>query len=462
MSIKKILALALSLSLALFACGFSGAASSEPASAAVDDPNLRIILPRNVNYTTEKAFIGSLERVAGYDAKLDFPKTISVTMPRDGLFVKMSTKSNEWILKGDPIATFSVIANDLEIDEAALALELAETAFRREIENHEAEVAAARDRYDAEIALALAMADAGRGGPRRVKLADAQDAEAAVDTETDIEAAEAEADANAAVEAETDANAADEADTEADEAETEADAPATDTGTWAKAIAASIRLAELSLQAAEENLDFALYNGERNLNFMRAHLEELRKQSEDFTVYAPITGYLYDLVYFTEGRSAYRWQYLCRISSPEAFQLVVSASNLTQLRLGAPVTIETSRRDGPTFAGHVTGNSTLLGKFETEGRAVIALDNPQEVLDYSGNSALKLTGLRYRANISQSDIRNVLLAPRRAINTEAAYRFVNILEDGLSKKRYVLVGLSNMDYVQILDGIKDGDELITN
>ena len=380
MSIKKLPAAALSLLLTvcLITGGTPPYAAAQPAEA---DPNLSFISPRNINYTTDQAFIGSLERSAGYDARIDFPKTISILIPREGMFVSSEVQGSNWVLEGDPIATFSVVANELEIDEAAIALELAESVQKRDVESLEAALADAVAR----LAALAAYAD------------------------TD---------------------------------------------------AAALRRAELAVQMAEANLDFTSYNSERNLDFMRARLTDLKERSEDFTIYAPISGYVYDIVYFSVGRTVYAGQFLCRISDPEIFQMVVSASNLTQLRLGAQVSIETSRRDAPTFNGRVIGNTMLLGRHENEGRAVITFENPNEFLDFIEGSVQRLTGLRYRINIRQADIQNVLLAPRRAVNTESSYRFVNVLEDGLSKKRYVIVGLSNMEYAQILDGINPGDVLI--
>ena len=402
MSIKKRLTLILSI---LFVAVVAGnpfmdapplssaipAAYASQSPEAVADPNLIVISPRNVNYTTEEVFIGSLERNAGFDARLNYPNTISVVIPRDGMFVSMAVSANDWVEEGAPLAVFSVVANDLEIDEAALALELAESSQRRRSDDLEAALDEARARFAAIAAEYEINVNAGENDSAGIN---------------------------------------------------------------------NLRRAELAALAAEENYQYDLYSGERDLNNMRDRLAGLKEQSEDFTVYAPISGFVYDLVYFSVGRSVPRGQFICRISNPDVFQIVITAPNLSQLRLGAPVSIETSRRDAPAFPGHVIGNTTLLGRNESDNRAVVAFDDPQAFLDFGEGSILRLTGLRYRIQIQQADIQNVLLVPRRAVNTESSYRFVNILEDGLSKKRYVLIGLTNVEYAQVLDGLKAGDVVI--
>ena len=459
MSIKKLLALALSITVALLVApggapgGVPGGAPMQIAPVAqaaqaaqpqdaVNDPNLTVISPRNVNYVTDEVFVGSLERSAGFDARLNYPKTMSVLVPRDGMFVTMFIGSNEWVEEGDPVAVFSVVKNELEIDEAALALELAESAHRRDVESLENALGEAEARLEAVSALYDAEAEAAEEAAEEAGVGadDDADAEATADT-----GADADADAVAGADAGDEAGADDDA----------GDDPA-------KELRVALARAYLAVVAAEENLEFAIYNGERNLRFMRARLEDMRERSEDFTVYSPISGFVYDLVYFAVGRSVAAGSLICRISNPDVFQLVISAPNLAQLRLGAPVSIETSRRDAPKFMGHVIGNTTLLGRNEAESKAVVAFNNPQAFLDFGDGSILRLVGLRYRVLIEQADIQNVLLAPRRAISTESSYRFVNILEDGLSKKRYVLVGLTNIEYAQILDGLKPGDVLIMN
>jgi len=164
MSIKKIIAVLLSIIVTIgFGPGISDVAylmsAAQPQDAA-SDPNIRFISPRNVSYVTEEAFVGSLERSAGFDARLSFPNTISVLVPRDGMFVNMPISGNPWVEEGDPIATFSVVANELEIDEAALALELAQSAHKREIEALENTLADARARLEALQEDALARLEA--------------------------------------------------------------------------------------------------------------------------------------------------------------------------------------------------------------------------------------------------------------------------------------------------------------
>ena len=538
MSIKKLLAYALSIAVAFCAASAGTGGTIAPganisyASAqqqqqgggaggtdCADDPNLTVISPRNVSYTTQEVFIGALERSAGFDARLNYPNTVSVLIPREGMFVSMNVSSNDWVEEGDPIAVFSVLSNELEIDEATLALELAESAQRREIEALEDALNEARDRLDTisgayepftnvyegaylddgagladedeninldegesfadeDEGLADEDEDEGLAGEDEgddayndegedAYIDEGEDAYIDDDEDAYFDEDDDSSDANGYADDENNTGTSNDADGDGDNApggdglEIANEEYVTPSGmVWGKP--SELRRAELAVFIAEENLEFALYNGERNLDFMRARLTDLKDRSEDFTVFAPISGFVYDLVYFTVGRSVYAWQFLCRISDPELFQIVISAPNLTQLRLGAPVSIETSRRDAPSFGGHVIGNTTLLGRNESESRAIIEFDDPQALINFGEGSIMRLSGLRYRVQIEQADIQNVLLAPRRAINTESNYRFVNLLEDGLSKKRYVLMGLTNIEYAQILDGLNPGDVLIMN
>ena len=457
----------LAVSTAAVPCSGAVASAGAAVSGAVsDDPNLTFISPRNINYTTGEAFIGSLERAAGYEARLNFPKSVSVLIPRDGMFMSMNVGTNDWIDAGEPIAVFSVVANELELDEAALAYELAESAYRRNVDACESNLENARSRLEQ---LELTSGEPKNGVPQDGisqddEDIDAEDIDADAPDEEDIDADVSDTgDAPDAEDIDTDAPDADNDAIDAGDAEdamaTDFDSGVSDAGAGAPT---ALRRAELAVLAAEAELSFTIYSGGRDLNRMRARLDEMIAYSEDFTIYAPISGIVHDIVYFAVGRSVPSGQFMCRISDPDAFQLVISAPNLSQLRFGAHISIETSRRDSPVFPGRVIGNTSLLGRNESDNRAVVAFDDPIDFIEQGGGSIHRLTGLRYRVVVDQADIQNVLLAPRRAINTESSYRYVHILEDGLSKKRYVIVGLSNMEYTQILGGIKAGDVLILN
>jgi RND family efflux transporter MFP subunit len=61
-----------------------------------------------------------------------------------------------------------------------------------------------------------------------------------------------------------------------------------------------------------------------------------------------------------------------------------------------------------------------------------------------------------------SDRRNgVITIPHKAVKREGTNRFVYVLNNGQQEKRFVQVGLRDQAYVEILDGLKEGELVVT-
>ena len=71
-------------------------------------------------------------------------------------------------------------------------------------------------------------------------------------------------------------------------------------------------------------------------------------------------------------------------------------------------------------------------------------------------------GLTATAEISIQNVENVLLVPLTAITTSAEGSFVTVVDEatGRQDKRQVTLGLKNMQFAQVLSGLKEGDKVI--
>jgi hypothetical protein len=86
---------------------------------------------------------------------------------------------------------------------------------------------------------------------------------------------------------------------------------------------------------------------------------------------------------------------------------------------------------------------------------VIIPDSPIEI---DTNNRLR----RITVKASRYSLENVLTLPSKVIYNEDGKRFVYLYEDGFSKKRYVTLGLSALNTVQILDGLSEGQWVVAN
>ncbi len=64
--------------------------------------------------------------------------------------------------------------------------------------------------------------------------------------------------------------------------------------------------------------------------------------------------------------------------------------------------------------------------------------------------------------IAAEVFRNRLLVPQEAVLVRGGRKLVFVVGDGLAKWRYIESGLENERFVEVLEGVKEGDEIITD
>jgi len=97
------------------------------ASAAYEPETLRVIPPKNVEYSTEPVRRGTLARRGTFAADLSFPNREYVVLPKNGKFVS-GKFGGDYVNEGDVIASFTVPDNSLDVTEAELNYEIARSA----------------------------------------------------------------------------------------------------------------------------------------------------------------------------------------------------------------------------------------------------------------------------------------------------------------------------------------------
>lgn len=220
-----------------------------------------------------------------------------------------------------------------------------------------------------------------------------------------------------------------------------------------------LRTQELKVERARENRDYAKYSGEYSLAVKLDEITKLREKSTDFALTAPISGVVSDMPYLTEGVKVSSGDLLAVVSDPSQLQLLVVGGKLESLKFGTAVTVTTNDRNLPSFTGKVISNTTLLDSREAvTPRVLITADDPASFYELIASRGIRRLSFTVEVGLSVSG--SALLVPRGAVKNEGSRQYVYILEDGLSKKRYVLTGMSDMSQTQILEGIEEGTLVI--
>ena len=89
------------------------------------------------------------------------------------------------------------------------------------------------------------------------------------------------------------------------------------------------------------------------------------------------------------------------------------------------------------------------GLFQT----TVSIDNPDEDI---------FLGVDAKVKIYAASAKNVVTLPVEVVNIGKEGSFCYVIEDGLVTKRNITTGISSEDYVEITDGIKEGEEVIAD
>ena len=141
---------------------------------------------------------------------------------------------------------------------------------------------------------------------------------------------------------------------------------------------------------------------------------------------------------------------MCRVISKERLvQAQISEENFSGVRPGLPVNLQLLGYGGRQFKASV---ERVLPSADEKTRRYIAylkVDIPEENL---------VPGLTGEASITIDQHNDVLIADRRALLGNSVF----IIRDGRAVRTMVSTGFSGLDNVEILDGLQEGDEIITD
>jgi len=214
-----------------------------------------------------------------------------------------------------------------------------------------------------------------------------------------------------------------------------------------KLLAANLEIEKL--QTAYEQF---LYESELEMNDMRQHIADLEEDRKDNMLVAPFSGVIDSVVAISIGDNVIPGTKLISMHSADNFLLETKSTNHA-LRYNMPVTIEvSSKTTNQSFSGRVVSTPNILPQSVNQDRMFIELDG--EV------TAEQLIGtIKFRAVLEE--VQDVLIINANAVHSENKKYYVNLLEDGVLKKRYVTIySNKSSDDVWIIDGLSEGQMVV--
>lgn len=227
---------------------------------------------------------------------------------------------------------------------------------------------------------------------------------------------------------------------------------------------ASNDLAELqselsSKEAAAEADTGAVTEEEKEKMEITNNLSELDQMSAQELVEAAKKGIKADFngvvtkVSVVEGATATQGMELFTLQNTDKVDVNVNVSKYDYDKVkegqSADITIA-----GKIYEGEVTSVSHIAMQNE-KGASLIAADirikNPDENI---------FLGVDAKVTIHAEEADNVVVLPSEVVNIGKEGSFCYVLENGVITKKDITTGISSDEYVEVLDGIKEGDEVI--
>ena len=227
---------------------------------------------------------------------------------------------------------------------------------------------------------------------------------------------------------------------------------------------ASNNLAELqselsSKEAAAEADTGAVTEEEKEKMEITNNLSELDQMSAQELVEAAKKGIKADFngvvtkVSVVEGATATQGMELFTLQNTDKVDVNVNVSKYDYDKVkegqSADITIA-----GKTYEGEVTSISHVATQNE-KGASLISADirikNPDEDI---------FLGVDAKVTIHAEEADNVVVLPSEVVNIGKEGSFCYVLENGVITKKDITTGISSDEYVEVLDGIKEGDEVI--
>lgn len=236
---------------------------------------------------------------------------------------------------------------------------------------------------------------------------------------------------------------------------------------------------EHGLQSAEEELASILEKGSReNVNMARLRLEnariklkELEEKQSAANVYAPVSGIVILPVasgldkpkIIQEGVETTQGEILMSVGNLEGFSVKakVDEVDIFKIKVGQEVKVSGDAFPDLSLKGKVTHISSQAGKGDYADVPMFDVIVTIESLNPEQKGRLRL-GMTCSLEVMVYENPGALLIPLPFVHTDGRDRWVFVKDMGTGEPRKVPVktGMTTIDSVEILKGLKEGDEVM--
>lgn len=199
--------------------------------------------------------------------------------------------------------------------------------------------------------------------------------------------------------------------------------------------------------------------GSRSQLEANTQLEEMNNQSTLDAIAEVESGILADFtgvvteVEIVEGATPQEGQKLMTVESTEKVkvEITVSKYDLDKIAVGQSAKIEIA---GKEFEGKVT-KINRMATTNASGAAVVGAEveirNPDQSI---------FLGVEAKVEVHMATAEGVVAVPIEVVNTDREGDFVFVAQEGVVKKKRITTGISSDMYIEVKEGLAEGEEVI--
>lgn len=188
----------------------------------------------------------------------------------------------------------------------------------------------------------------------------------------------------------------------------------------------------------------------KNLTQSEIQVKEAELDLEKTKIRAPFSGIVFDIQvspqeHVTSGTELFTLVNIDRIQ----VQARVLESEIGKMQVGREVDLKFSAYPGKVFKGKVKAISPVINPEDRTCKVTIDVANPEEEIK---------PGMHADVEIAAEIYKDRLLVPKDAVLVRTGGRkLAFVVEESIAKWRYLEVGLENEDFIEVLDGVKEGE-----
>ncbi len=199
-------------------------------------------------------------------------------------------------------------------------------------------------------------------------------------------------------------------------------------------------------------------NAELDLELEQLELDGIRDQLEKMTLKAPCNGIVTYKSEIPIGDMIHAYNLVYMISNSNNMVLEFQVEDASKLKVGMEATAKVLDKD---YKGKIVSiydrkqfqDENRAGSQNSTSIARVKLDQTPPNIRFGFSSQVSV-------NVSTKE--NVIIVPKTAIKYFDKTPYVKIMDGDKKTEKFVTLGIQNNDEVEIIDGVKEGEEVVVN